>query len=47
MSRTQEKELTIGTKQALGGDKKRRGLIDGLHFVAAASLATRHGAAKN
>ena len=27
MSRTQEKELTIGTKQALGGDKKRRGLI--------------------
>ena len=34
MSQTQVKELTIGAKQALVGDKRRRGLIGGLHFVA-------------
>ena len=46
MSQTQVKELTIGAKQALVGDKRRRGLIDGLHFVAEPSSATRLGAAK-
>ena len=41
MSQTQVKELTIGAKQALVGDKRRQGLIGGLHFVAEPSSATR------
>ena len=41
MSQTQANELTIGAKQALEGDKRRRGLIGGLHFVL--SRPRQHG----
>ena len=37
MSQTQVNELTIGAKQALEGDKRRRGLIGGLHLAAGPS----------
>ena len=47
MSQKQVKELTIGAKQALVGNKRQRSLIGGLHLAAELSSATRRGAAKN
>ena len=47
MSQTQANELTIGAKQALVGDKRRRGLIGSLHSAAEPFSATQRAAAKN